>query len=355
MELGNAQNPASKVTLVSCNPTDTGIMAVGGNQVFKFLTVSETLWRPYGFAKADNLVITSLAWLNGDRLLAGTSDGRIFFLENGDLKNVYNMSDCALMNFKTREEFVMQNPSQTTMNNDEESRQEILCLTSFSKGFAFALGYGTIVLFEKDGQHKYSKRNVYIIPPQVSSDESNELYRVNTISANLSTDKLLITTGWSQLFCATLWGPDLKTDPEPQLVDVIGHHLHHGAIGGISACTWKSHILTFGEVDRSVRMWDYETENLIMVKQYLEDISCVVLHPTGLFCLVGFSDKLRFMSILIDDFIPMREFGIRNCKIAAFSYGGHLFAAVNGNIIQVFSTMDFNIRFVLKGTVSYLY
>ncbi|XP_016840844.1 cilia- and flagella-associated protein 57 [Nasonia vitripennis] len=350
MELGNLQNPNTKVNLISCNPGDTGIIALGGKFAFKFLTVSETMWRPYGFSKAENLIITSLAWLNTDRLLAGTSDGRILFLENGDLKNIFKMTEVTLINLKIREEVAVANPvSQTSLNESREHRQEILCLNVFSRGFAFALGYGTIAVFEKDGQHKYTKRNVYAIPAQVSREESDHLYHVNTISSNPSSDKLIITTGWSQLFCATLWGPDLKVDPEPQMVDVIGHHLHHGPIGGLSICTWKSHLVTFGELDRSVRMWDYETESLIMVKQYLEDISCIVLHPTGLFCLIGFSDKLRFMSILFDDFLTMKEFSIRNCKIAAFSYGGQMFAAVNGNIIQVYATIDFNTRFLLKG------
>lgn len=350
MDVANVQNSASKVTSMSCNPNDTGIMALGGTFAFKFLTVSETLWRPYGFSKADNLIITTLTWLNTDRLLVGTSDGRILFLENGELKNIYKLADITFMNLKIKEDIAMQNQfSQTTLHDAEESHQEIRCLISFSRGFALALGYGTIVVFEKDGQHKYTKRNVYIIPPQVSSEEKNELYRVNTISSNPSSDKLLITTGWSQLFYATLWGPDLKVDPEPQLIDVMGHHLHHGPIGGISICTWKTHVVTFGEVDRSVRMWDYETESLIMVKQYLEDISCIFLHPTGLFCLIGFSDKLRYMSVLIDDFLALKEFSIRSCKIAAFSYGGHFFAAVNGNIIQVYSIMDFSVRHVLKG------
>lgn len=351
MELGNMQNPGAMIDLIACNPSDTGIIALGGKFAFKFLTVSETLWRPYGFSKADNLIITSLAWLNNDRLLAGTSDGRILFLENGDLKNIFKMSEVTFINLKIREEVPVANPvSQTSLSDfGDTDYQEVLCLTAFSRGFAFALGYGTIVVFEKDGPHKYTKKNIYAIPPQVSREESKELYRVNTISSNPSSDKLIITTGWSQLFCATLWGPDLKIDPEPQFVDVIGHHLHHGPIGGLSICTWKSHVITFGEIDRSVRLWDYETESLIMVKQYLEDISCIVLHPTGLFCLIGFSDKLRFMSILIDDFLTMKEFSIRNCKIVAFSYGGHLFAAVNGNMIEVYTTIDFQIRFLLKG------
>ncbi len=40
----------------------------------------------------------------------------------------------------------------------------------------------------------------------------------------------------------------------------------------------------------------------------------MALHPTGLFVLVGFSEKLRLMNLLIDDIRPFKEFMIRGCK-----------------------------------------
>lgn len=52
--------------------------------------------------------------------------------------------------------------------------------------------------------------------------------------------------------------------------------------------------MTCGELDHSVRLWDFESERLILHKQYTEDICGIALHPTGLFCLIGFSDKLCF-------------------------------------------------------------
>ncbi|XP_015597863.1 cilia- and flagella-associated protein 57 [Cephus cinctus] len=351
-KLGNQQNAMSSVKLIACNPGDVGIVALGGPYTFKFLTVSETVWRSYGFAKADNILICSMTWLNTDRLLAGTRDGRILYLENGDLKNIYKMVDTEIMNLKIREEYIIQTAaSQSSLEGGDEAlwEHDIRCLISFHKGFAYGYGSGTIVVFERDGQHKYSKRNIFVVPLQVSKYDSTDLYQINCINANLSSDRLIVTTGWSQLFYAKLWGPDLSMDPEPQQLKIMGQHLHHGAISGLSMCAWKPLFMTCGEVDRSVRMWDFETESLVMIKQYLEDIYCVGLHPTGLFCLIGFSDKLRFMIILIDDLISMHEFPIRNCKTVAFSYGGHLFAAVNGNLIQVYNVIGFRNRFILRG------
>jgi WD40 repeat protein len=61
-------------------------------------------------------------------------------------------------------------------------------------------------------------------------------------------------------------------------------------------------------------------------------------HVSGLCVLVGFSDKLRLMNLLIDDIRPYKELAIRACREVRFSHGGQMFAAVNGNTIQVYST-----------------
>lgn len=65
--------------------------------------------------------------------------------------------------------------------------------------------------------------------------------------------------------------------------------------------------------------------------------------------MIGFSDKLRFMVMTLDDMRPCREFSIRGCRESRFSNDGHLFAAVNGNTIQVYSSVSFENMHNLKG------
>lgn len=107
--------------------------------------------------------------------------------------------------------------------------------------------------------------------------------------------------------------------------------------------------MTSGEFDRTLRIWNYETESLELWKEFQEDVYGLALHPTGLYAVVGFSDKLRFLTILIDDFANTREFPVRSCKLCSFSHLGHLFAAANGNVIQVYSCITLLLLYVLKG------
>ena len=53
---------------------------------------------------------------------------------------------------------------------------------------------------------------------------------------------------------------------------------------------------------------------LELYKEFAEEAYSIALHPSGLYILVGFSDKLRLMNILIDDIRTFKEFSIRGCK-----------------------------------------
>lgn len=69
----------------------------------------------------------------------------------------------------------------------------------------------------------------------------------------------------------------------------------------------------------------------------------------GLYAVIGFSDKLRYTLVLLDDLSTIREFAIRTCKVACFSTSGHRFAAVNTNVIQVYCCTTFSCIYNLKG------
>lgn len=53
---------------------------------------------------------------------------------------------------------------------------------------------------------------------------------------------------------------------------------------------------------------------LELYKEFQEEAYSIALHPTGLFILVGFSDKLRLMNLLIDDIRTFKEFTVRGCR-----------------------------------------
>ncbi len=84
----------------------------------------------------------------------------------------------------------------------------------------------------------------------------------------------------------------------------------------MDVCTRKPFIVTCS-TDKSIRLWNYITGTCSQSKAFPEDVYSVALHPSGLYLLAGFSDKLRLMNILMDDLRTFREFPIRACQEVA--------------------------------------
>lgn len=220
-------------------------------------------------------------------------------------------------------------------------------------GFAYACGPGYVHMFEKETIHHWRKRNLFRISRK-SYKHTREhpifspLDEIQHIAIDPNQETLLITTLRSQMYYVKLFGQHIIQNPEIPFAE-LGPSMHYGKINSLSMCAWKPIFMTSGEEDKSIRIWNYMTDDIEMIKLYQEEIYCVSLHPTGLFAIVGFSDKLRYLVVLIDDFEVMREFPIRNCKCAKFSTNGQLFAAVNAQVIQVFSSISFQNVYNLKG------
>lgn len=64
----------------------------------------ENNWKQIGWNKADITVFTSCCWLSQDRLLAGTSSGRIYVFEHAELKTIFLPTDEYSIDMKAIEE-----------------------------------------------------------------------------------------------------------------------------------------------------------------------------------------------------------------------------------------------------------
>ncbi|KAI8611737.1 WD40-repeat-containing domain protein [Chytriomyces sp. MP71] len=143
------------------------------------------------------------------------------------------------------------------------------------------------------------------------------------------------------MYMSSLQGADVR-------FEVAMPAYHHGPVTGMDVCTRKPILVTTSS-DRSIRIWNYATGECELCKHFPEEASSVAIHPSGLYVLVGFGDKLRLMNVLIDDFRLFKEFPIRSCRECCFSNGGHVFAAAHGNMIQLYSVWTFENYGNLKG------
>jgi WD40 repeat protein len=330
---------------ISINPVDNTLVCVTGNNLLKMYRYSEGVMKPLQAAKYDHKNILCHTWTLDDKLLLGTDDGKIAAIE-------------AITEIKWETNFVQ------TLSQKQKSVYSIL---AYSKGFTVGSRGGCIALYERaedlpigginngkvsdvpGSRDLYKKIKEYNV-----ADESSRVILCNNddsqciinLAINFNEDTVIASSDNGQIYTAPLTNSEIKSD-EVHLEN-LSQPFHHGMITGMDTCIRKPLIVTCSS-DKSVRVWNYLENSSDLVKYFSEEAYSVSIHPSGLYLLVGFSDKLRLMNLLIDDIQPFREFTIRGCRECRFSRGGQYFAAINANVIQIYSTWTFDNLATLKG------
>uniref|UniRef100_A0A8C7KEZ8 Cilia and flagella associated protein 57 n=1 Tax=Oncorhynchus kisutch TaxID=8019 RepID=A0A8C7KEZ8_ONCKI len=329
-----AANPVNQVSL---NPYDNTQICVSGNGVFKLFRYAEGALKQSTFQKLETHNLLSHAWVSEDRVIAGTEAGRLMVFESGDL----------------RWDMCVSTKTTIAKGNDEESLSQfprVTVITAYSKGFAYSAGPGTVCLFERtDDKDNYRKTRKIRIPPDQCSHEPSQAEQQQIVSLVISPSEetVVTSTDWGQLYIITLSSAEMSKGEQAQF-EFLSYSFHSLSITGLSICIRKPFIATCS-LDQSVLIWNFETNTLELYKEFQEEAFSIALHPSGLFVLVGFSDKLRLMNLLIDDVRTFKEFNVRCCRECAFSHGGHLFSAVNGNVIHIYSSTTLENVLNLKG------
>ncbi|KAJ3013942.1 Cilia- and flagella-associated protein 57 [Thoreauomyces humboldtii] len=208
----------------------------------------------------------------------------------------------------------------------------VLTIFALSGGFACAGKGGVLSIFDRFNEEGETA-DLYRLGRKIPLPDD---FAVRSMTGNAAEEVLILEAESGQIYRFILTEQRGLKGEDPKFVPV-GQPFHHGAIIGIDVCVRKPLIVTCS-IDRSIRIWDYVTNTCQLIKHFTEEPHSVSLHPSGLHLLVGFSDKLRFMNVLMDDLRVFREVGIRGCRECRFSTGGHMFAATHGNMVQVYST-----------------
>jgi len=337
MAVTKTSNPQTNppVYQVSFNPQDNTQLCVVGNGIFKNYRYSEGNLKTFNIQKVEPQNYLCHAWVSEERVIVGTDSGRLMLFEAGEMKHEFNLAD---KEKKPGEEDQVSGPPQ------------ISAIVSYSKGFACACGPGVVHLFEKtDDKDFFKKAREIKIPQDLNSADPSKAQQqmINSLTVSPSEETLVASTDLNQLYYITLSSADIGKGDQASF-EVLAQSFHYGQVMGLDVCARKPLIATCS-MDKSVRVWNYETCNLELYREFAEEAYSIALHPSGLYILVGFSDKLRLMNLLIDDIRTFKEFTIRGCRECGFSNGGNLFAAVHGNVIQIYSTITFENVANLKG------
>nr|XP_061794087.1 cilia- and flagella-associated protein 57 isoform X2 [Nerophis lumbriciformis] len=340
-KMTNSNNPVNQV---SFNPYNNTHVCVTGSGVFQVLCYSEGTLRQTSSPKVESMDFVCHAWIAEDQVMTATSTGRLLVFQNGDLHWEMDMAalevpDRQVEMKKTRGRDVNQGPALFP----------ITALVKYSKGFACSTGPDAVCLYEKTAKNTYRKSKEILIPGHRYGGDAPSVdgQQITRMCMSPSEQTLAVSTDRGQLYGINMSSVLMNKDRRLHF-EVLSLPFHSKSITDVSVCTWKPIVAT-SSLDHSVCIWNYETKILEVFKEFQEQPYSVALHPTGLFILVGFSDKLQLMGLHMDDICMLKDFTIQNCKECSFSHGGHLFAAASGNVIHIYSLTSFQNIHNLKG------
>ena len=297
------------VTMCTFSPGKNPQIAVTGDNVLKIYKLDQGKLRevPIPNPKIGNIVCH--LWLNETTLLCANS--------SGDIINI------------TTE------PQASVIESCDHRDSPFVSMARYKKGFLAASEGGYLTKFDMSS----TQPGKFVQATQVKLFGDELPIPAHTIAVDPSEENAVVSLQNNRILTISLQNGDILLNAEEKPLIMP---FHDGAILSCSTCQRKPLVATCG-VDKTVRVWNYLENSLEIIKEFTESVYCVSLHPDGLSMLIGFGDKLRLCGVFYDDIRPFREFPIRGCRCAKFSNGGHMFAAVNGSKIQIYSALTFQL------------
>lgn len=315
-----------EVCQIKISPSDSNRIALcapGIIKVYKF-EENQLQLEPKSLAKVNEFFeFISIAWVNETRMLLGTAKGQIIVWEDGNL--VRDIMDPSMsLSLHTMKNFKKEGDRLSPIEN----------IVIHPTGFICSYGPGTLKNFEitSTGYLFHKDMKIFIEDKTLQYGILDE-QKILDVTLSPAGDVVAVVTDKMQIFSAKL--RDLrKSKDEYYKMKPLFYFLHSSGITGADVCVRKPLVVTCAG-DRAIRIWNFYNRDCEIWKKFAEEPHSVAIHPSGLYLLVGFTDKLKMMHILNDDLKTVRELAIRGCREVRFSHGGHLFAAANGAIIQV--------------------
>ena len=319
------QGAAIRVRQADISPFDASMVCVTGSGCLRLLKVAEGSFKPVplGF-KREPVNYTAHCWLPNDQLVVCTDQGEILLLENSEFRATLQSAN----------------------------GEAVYALKPYTKGFVCGGALGALRIFERSDDEREFYRCVKTY--KVEGDDT----AIMSISVSPSEDNLVCSTAKHQAYTFALGSTDIlrSGDASFRYFELLTGSEAHGpardqrnaAIVAMDVCIWKPLLATCGR-DNTVRLWNFDERCVELTKCFDDEPLSLSLHPSGLFVVVGFTDKVRLMSLLINDMRVVLEVPVKGCREVVFSHGGHFFAVTNQSAVQVYGTYTCALHMQLRG------
>jgi len=291
------------------SPIDATVVCCIGKEYVKFYRTSDKEMRVLHETHFPNKTFVSMAWMRHpeDHLLVGSLEGDILLFRAG--------------------QFVMSLPNAPGPTDGKPATT----ITTMANGFIVGSASSAYFYFydETADQALYDSQFVFIKKVETELTAGNFI----SVAQAPNEEMLCIMTSDAQLLKMPITSPQSVTTADIEYA-VCSFHGPKSIIA-LDCCVLKPLAVTICK-DFTLRIWNFRDHVPDLIRVFPEDMYSVALHPAGLHCAVGFTDKLRIYHILVDDLRLCIELPVKACKEVQFSFGGNLIGAANGNAISVY-------------------
>lgn len=295
------------INQICFSPIDTTILMAIGQDYVKYFRISDKEMRVLHENHIPGQNFLSYCWMRApeDHAIVGSEDGTLLLFRQGQ----YGM----------------------TLPRAEHNLP-IGSLTACPGGFV-AGSSERIYFFTYDDQR--ADQAIYDDQFKLVAEVETDMFHgmVTSLAVNPTDETMVGLTSDAQLVTFPITSPHSVTRDDVQYA-VTSFHGPKSIIG-MDVAALKPLIITVSR-DNSLRLWNFERHTPDLIKRFPEDMYCVAIHPNGLHCAIGFTDKLRIYHILVEDLRLCLEVPVKGCKECHFAKGGNMIAAANGNAISVY-------------------
>lgn len=320
--------------------------------------------------KDEGRELTTHTWLNGDfkHVAIGTQNGDVIVLCE---KNVV----CEIVMYSAGDSGAIKALPELS----KADLVSVTCVEAYRDGFITAGKRGEVCFVGRVLKDRAKNKCTYkcmkrlhpcqgatedvldngVVPPAIADDSGShvnldeeesvrETDGIETLHVSPSSDALICTLKDKRSFALSLTNADIMRASEMHFKRILTE-AHLDGVSSMDVCLRRSVMVSASARDKSVRVWSLLTNKCEVHNEFLDSPLCVSLHPSGWMLCAGFSDKLRIMNVLNNDFHVVKEISLKACRVCAFSKGGHLVAAAVGATIYIHHACTFEAVAVLRG------
>lgn len=210
---------------------------------------------------------------------------------------------------------------------------KITSVCSYTRGFIAAGENGHIYVFEANADDLDEPFKLLTHTSYKELNNKSEASITSMVITSSEDTVYFILDKSNQLMKLSI---ALDGTEEPPKYEHLIYDFHSSSVTGLDVCVRKQLIATCS-LDQSVRIWNYATKSLEIVDYQTDECYAVGFHPSGFHLVVALTDKILIMNIFSSRLEQFKSIPIKGCHEISFAHGGHLFAAINDKIINVYN------------------